>query len=257
MFAVSSVHQLHARSSQYLHRGNRLEEEPISLVEHWGRSCQDSINCRYTAICPRPSNVALRSTRPWNAGTMICTILFHSLTGGHIGSGIQLRSCKFADQLLHPGFRRPNTIKASRPSQLGHGCTAILPDHLLYACILIPDSCSATGFGGFSVHCLRLGQTIHKTLNMTSTAATKTQAGDKSPTHTTQRTRPRQKPGAACEECRRRKLRCDRRQPQCGSCQSTGVPCHTTTVRAARGPKPGYLKDLKARIGKSAVGRGP
>ncbi|KAH8769030.1 fungal-specific transcription factor domain-containing protein [Diaporthe sp. PMI_573] len=83
---------------------------------------------------------------------------------------------------------------------------------------------------------------------MTATATTKTHGGDSSATHTTQRTRPRQKPGAACEECRRRKLRCDRRQPQCGSCQSTGVPCHTTTVRAARGPKPGYLKDLKARI---------
>ncbi|POS69897.1 all development altered-6 [Diaporthe helianthi] len=83
---------------------------------------------------------------------------------------------------------------------------------------------------------------------MTSTTMTKMQAGDSSTSKTTQRTRPRQKPGAACEECRRRKLRCDRRQPQCGSCQSTGVPCHTTTVRAARGPKPGYLKDLKARI---------
>ncbi|KAK7698267.1 hypothetical protein SLS64_012733 [Diaporthe eres] len=85
-------------------------------------------------------------------------------------------------------------------------------------------------------------------MSPSATATTKTQAGDSSPSHTTQRTRPRQKPGAACEECRRRKLRCDRRQPQCGSCQSTGVPCHTTTVRAARGPKPGYLKDLKARI---------
>lgn len=61
----------------------------------------------------------------------------------------------------HPGFRRPNTIKASRPSQPGHGGAAILPDHLLYADIFVRNSCSATGFGGFSVHCLNLGQTIH------------------------------------------------------------------------------------------------
>lgn len=167
-----------------------------------------------------------------------------------------LRVCNSA---VHPGFRRPNTIKASFPSQLGHGGAAILPDHLLYAVIFIRNSCSATGFGGFSVHCLspRPNHTYKFNMSPSATATTKTQAGDSSPTHTTQRTRPRQKPGAACEECRRRKLRCDRRQPQCGSCQSTGVPCHTTTVRAARGPKPGYLKDLKARIGKSAVGRGP
>lgn len=104
------------------------------------------------------------------------------------------------------------------------------------------------------MHRLSLVELIHKSkMSPSATTTTKTHTGDASPTQTTQRTRPRQKPGAACEECRRRKLRCDRRQPQCGSCQATGVPCHTTTVRAARGPKPGYLKDLKARIGKSAV----
>lgn len=59
---------------------------------------------------------------------------------------------------------------------------------------------------------------------------------------------PRQKPGVACEECRRRKLRCDRRRPQCGNCQSSGVACLVTT-RSPRGPKQGYLKSLQARIG--------
>lgn len=61
---------------------------------------------------------------------------------------------------------------------------------------------------------------------------------------------PRQKPGVACEECRRRKLRCDRRRPQCGNCQSAGVACQVTT-RSPRGPKQGYLKSLQARIGES------
>jgi hypothetical protein len=59
----------------------------------------------------------------------------------------------------------------------------------------------------------------------------------------------RQRPGSACEECRRRKLRCDR-QPQCGNCVEAGVVCTTTTVRPARGPKKGHLKALKGRIGK-------
>ncbi|EED13248.1 conserved hypothetical protein [Talaromyces stipitatus ATCC 10500] len=57
----------------------------------------------------------------------------------------------------------------------------------------------------------------------------------------------RQRPGSACEECRRRKLRCDR-QPQCGNCIDAGVVCTTTTVRPARGPKKGHLKALKGRI---------
>ncbi|KAI0845064.1 hypothetical protein F5Y00DRAFT_273314 [Daldinia vernicosa] len=58
----------------------------------------------------------------------------------------------------------------------------------------------------------------------------------------------RQNPGAACEECRRRKVRCDRQQPSCGLCLSSGVQCQITTPRPPRGPKRGYLKALQARI---------
>ncbi|KAI1393302.1 uncharacterized protein F4822DRAFT_423771 [Hypoxylon trugodes] len=58
----------------------------------------------------------------------------------------------------------------------------------------------------------------------------------------------RQNPGAACEECRRRKVRCDRQQPACGLCSSSGVQCQVTTPRPPRGPKRGYLKALQARI---------
>ncbi|KAJ5192263.1 hypothetical protein N7449_008405 [Penicillium cf. viridicatum] len=36
-------------------------------------------------------------------------------------------------------------------------------------------------------------------------------------------TRGRQRPGPACDECRRRKLRCDGQQPQCGVCQDTDI----------------------------------
>ncbi|KAJ5166966.1 fungal-specific transcription factor domain-containing protein [Penicillium canariense] len=57
----------------------------------------------------------------------------------------------------------------------------------------------------------------------------------------------RQRPGVACDECRRRKLRCDGQQPQCGVCEETGVACQVTN-RGARGPKKGHLKALKNRI---------
>ena len=63
----------------------------------------------------------------------------------------------------------------------------------------------------------------------------------------------RQKPGAACEECRRRKLRCDRQQPRCGLCETSGVACLVSECRPSRGPKRGYLSSLQSRIGRFKV----
>ena len=61
-------------------------------------------------------------------------------------------------------------------------------------------------------------------------------------------TRSRQRPGSACEECRRKKLRCDRKKP-CGGCVDSGVVCHVNAARPERGPKKGHLKVLRSRIG--------
>ena len=69
-------------------------------------------------------------------------------------------------------------------------------------------------------------------------------SGSASPPPTT-----RQRPGAACEECRRRKLRCDGQKPQCGFCRESRVACEVDMHRALRGPKKGYLKVLKDRVG--------
>lgn len=52
---------------------------------------------------------------------------------------------------------------------------------------------------------------------------------------------------AACDECRRRKLRCDGQQPQCALCQEAGIPCELTQ-RGIRGPKKGHLKALKNKV---------
>ncbi|KAL2838526.1 hypothetical protein BJY01DRAFT_34101 [Aspergillus pseudoustus] len=57
----------------------------------------------------------------------------------------------------------------------------------------------------------------------------------------------RHRRSTACDECRRRKLRCDGQQPQCGPCSETGVTCELTP-RATRGPKKGHLRDLKNRL---------
>ncbi|KAH8805384.1 hypothetical protein F5884DRAFT_823098 [Xylogone sp. PMI_703] len=54
--------------------------------------------------------------------------------------------------------------------------------------------------------------------------------------------------GLACEECRRRKSRCDGRKPRCSICEEYGIVCTTNTSRPARGPKRGYLKALRIRV---------
>ncbi|KAI1759696.1 fungal-specific transcription factor domain-containing protein [Hypoxylon sp. FL1150] len=69
-------------------------------------------------------------------------------------------------------------------------------------------------------------------------SATKASAGGKPP---------RQNPGAACQQCRIRKLRCDRQKP-CAGCLDSGVPCQTDSTPPQRGPKRGHLKVLRSRI---------
>ncbi|KAI1452556.1 fungal-specific transcription factor domain-containing protein [Annulohypoxylon moriforme] len=58
----------------------------------------------------------------------------------------------------------------------------------------------------------------------------------------------RQQPGLACENCRRKKSRCDRARPECGSCAATGAVCIFTNKRPQRGPRKGQLQALRARI---------
>ncbi|KGO55387.1 Transcription factor, fungi [Penicillium expansum] len=58
----------------------------------------------------------------------------------------------------------------------------------------------------------------------------------------------RQQPGLACEECRKKKLRCDRRRPQCDQCEDSGTACLVNQIRSPRGPKKGHLKALRNRI---------
>ncbi|SPJ91962.1 uncharacterized protein FTOL_13616 [Fusarium torulosum] len=58
----------------------------------------------------------------------------------------------------------------------------------------------------------------------------------------------RQKSGLACEECRRRKSKCDRGRPVCGGCLESGTECAFVDDRPKRGPKKGQLRALRARV---------
>ncbi|RSL57234.1 hypothetical protein CEP53_006533 [Fusarium sp. AF-6] len=42
----------------------------------------------------------------------------------------------------------------------------------------------------------------------------------------------------ACDNCRRRKIKCDSQPPQCANCRSSNLECEYSLVRRKRGPKP-------------------
>ncbi|KAL6801240.1 hypothetical protein GGI42DRAFT_360743 [Trichoderma sp. SZMC 28013] len=58
----------------------------------------------------------------------------------------------------------------------------------------------------------------------------------------------RQQAGFACENCRRRKARCDRIRPECSLCAEMGVACVVIEQRPQRGPKKGQLDEMRTRI---------
>ncbi|KAJ5764572.1 hypothetical protein N7533_003253 [Penicillium manginii] len=58
----------------------------------------------------------------------------------------------------------------------------------------------------------------------------------------------RQAQGLACDECRARKLRCDRVRPICGTCETLEIDCTPNNARQPRGPRKGYLRTLQSRI---------
>ncbi|KAI9756210.1 MAG: transcriptional repressor general negative regulator of transcription subunit 4 [Chaenotheca gracillima] len=64
--------------------------------------------------------------------------------------------------------------------------------------------------------------------------------------------RKRSKVSRACDECRRKKIRCDATSEsgpeQCTSCKRTGVHCQFSRVPMKRGPSKGYIKELADRL---------
>ncbi|KAI9769092.1 MAG: Glucose-responsive transcription factor [Geoglossum simile] len=64
--------------------------------------------------------------------------------------------------------------------------------------------------------------------------------------------RKRSKVSRACDECRRKKIRCDATSEsgveQCSSCKRTNVRCQFSRVPMKRGPSKGYIKELADRL---------
>ncbi|KAF8534170.1 hypothetical protein BDD12DRAFT_919030 [Trichophaea hybrida] len=64
--------------------------------------------------------------------------------------------------------------------------------------------------------------------------------------------RKRSKVSRACDECRRKKIRCDASSEsgieQCSSCKRVGSKCSFSRVPMKRGPSKGYIKELADRL---------
>lgn len=62
----------------------------------------------------------------------------------------------------------------------------------------------------------------------------------------------RNKVSRACDECRRKKIRCDASetepQPTCSNCRRTNAPCQFSRTPMKRGPSKGYIKELADKI---------
>ncbi|CZR51973.1 related to RGT1 Regulator of glucose-induced genes [Phialocephala subalpina] len=64
--------------------------------------------------------------------------------------------------------------------------------------------------------------------------------------------RKRSKVSRACDECRRKKVRCDAtgesENEQCANCKRVGANCQFTRLPMKRGPSKGYIKELADRL---------
>ncbi|KAJ1983286.1 hypothetical protein H4R34_001370 [Dimargaris verticillata] len=58
----------------------------------------------------------------------------------------------------------------------------------------------------------------------------------------------RQRINKACDVCRRRKVKCDGQQPQCGGCLAMGQTCTYSFVPKKRGPPKGYIDIIESRL---------
>ncbi|KAI8647845.1 fungal-specific transcription factor domain-containing protein [Parasitella parasitica] len=58
----------------------------------------------------------------------------------------------------------------------------------------------------------------------------------------------RQRVSKACEQCRRKKVKCDGSSPHCNNCSSLGLQCHYKESTKKRGPAKGYIEAIEGRL---------
>ncbi|KAI8598686.1 hypothetical protein EDD21DRAFT_309049, partial [Dissophora ornata] len=54
----------------------------------------------------------------------------------------------------------------------------------------------------------------------------------------------------ACDNCRRRRVKCDGVPEGCGGCRAAKTQCVYTTSNTKRGPPKGYVEVIEDRLGK-------
>ncbi|KAJ1814604.1 hypothetical protein LPJ56_004805, partial [Coemansia sp. RSA 2599] len=60
----------------------------------------------------------------------------------------------------------------------------------------------------------------------------------------------RQRVSRACDRCRRKKVKCDGKQPVCTHCSAIGVKCTYLDATKKRGPPKGYIEVIENRLRK-------
>ncbi|ORY04904.1 hypothetical protein K493DRAFT_377850 [Basidiobolus meristosporus CBS 931.73] len=64
----------------------------------------------------------------------------------------------------------------------------------------------------------------------------------------TEENQKRQRVSRACDNCRRKKIRCDGDHPLCSNCQSFGINCTYNGTTKKRGPPKGYIEAIENRL---------
>ncbi|KAK9448938.1 uncharacterized protein V1518DRAFT_416749 [Limtongia smithiae] len=62
-------------------------------------------------------------------------------------------------------------------------------------------------------------------------------------------TTPPPPPQLACQNCRKRKVKCGKEKPACGRCRELALPCVYETSAKKSGPKRGHVRMLERIIG--------
>ncbi|ORX49825.1 hypothetical protein DM01DRAFT_1325367 [Hesseltinella vesiculosa] len=58
----------------------------------------------------------------------------------------------------------------------------------------------------------------------------------------------RQRVSKACQQCRRKKIKCIGSPPACGNCNTLGLTCHYLESKKKRGPPKGYMEAIEGRL---------
>ncbi|KAI9255585.1 fungal-specific transcription factor domain-containing protein [Phascolomyces articulosus] len=58
----------------------------------------------------------------------------------------------------------------------------------------------------------------------------------------------RQRVSKACDQCRRKKVKCDGTLPQCSNCRTVGLECKYNETNKKRGPPKGYIEAIEGRL---------